>query len=155
MAALIHATSVHLPGLGGALLTGQAGSGKSDLALRLIDEGALLVADDQTALSFENGRLIARSPKPTRGIIEIRGIGILAVPAIAASEIRAAFILGGPSAERLPLQQNFALPAGLAAYGLALPAFALAALEASAPSRIRSALSGLRGHFRNDTGPGQ
>src|SRR3546814_10156556 len=48
----VHATTVALDGTG-VLLRGPAGSGKSDLALRLIDQGARLVADDRTALALE------------------------------------------------------------------------------------------------------
>ena len=60
---LVHATCVALDGAG-VLLRGPSGSGKSDLALRLIDGGARLVADDQVALSAEAGRLVARAPAP-------------------------------------------------------------------------------------------
>jgi HPr kinase/phosphorylase len=151
---LVHATSVHLPGLGGALVSGPPGSGKSDLALRLIDEGALLVADDQTVLAVEAGRLIARAPATISGQIEVRGVGIIRVPSIAATQIDAAFaMVSAAEIERLPTPQLFALPKALAAAGLALPLFPLAPFESSAPAKVRAALSGLKRLFRHDTGP--
>jgi serine kinase of HPr protein (carbohydrate metabolism regulator) len=58
---MVHGTTVALEGEG-VLLRGPSGSGKSDLALRLIDGGARLVADDQTELTRTANGLIARSP---------------------------------------------------------------------------------------------
>lgn len=151
----IHATSVHLPGLGGALIVGAAGSGKSDLALRLIDQGALLVADDQTALSIEGGQLIARSPAVIAGQLEVRGVGIVAVPSIAAARIVAAFVLAAPeSIVRLPEPGTFALPPQLVSATVKIPLFTLAPFEASAAAKLRAAMAGVNGLFRHETGPG-
>lgn len=76
MSGSIHATCIAIDHLG-VLLRGPSGAGKSDLALRLIDGGAMLVADDRTMLASESGRLVAR-PHPTlAGLIEVRGLGIL------------------------------------------------------------------------------
>ena len=76
---LAHATTVLVDGTG-VLLRGPSGSGKSDLALRLIDGGARLVADDQTALAVENGVLVAHPPRSIAGRLEVRGLGIVTVP---------------------------------------------------------------------------
>ncbi len=62
------------------LILGASGSGKSDLALRLIERGAMLVADDRTDLFARNGRLWGRPPAVLAGLIEIRGVGIVALP---------------------------------------------------------------------------
>jgi len=71
----IHGTCVALSGLG-VLLRGPSGSGKSDLALRLIDGGAKLVADDQVELALDAaGRVMARAPATLSGLLEVRGIG--------------------------------------------------------------------------------
>jgi HPr kinase/phosphorylase len=70
----IHASCVSIAGAA-LLLRGPSGAGKSDLALRLIDAGAGLVADDQTCLRRIEGRLIASTPERLRGMLEIRGIG--------------------------------------------------------------------------------
>ena len=75
----IHASCVAINGKG-VLILGESGSGKSDLALRLIDDGARLVADDRTELTVERGRLCARAPKSIAGLIEVRGLGIVAQP---------------------------------------------------------------------------
>ena len=75
----LHATCVSWRN-GGILLTGPSGSGKSDLALRMIRAGALLVADDQVIVQADNGRLIAGPPARLAGRIEVRGLGILPVP---------------------------------------------------------------------------
>ncbi|MHA1114324.1 MAG: HPr kinase/phosphorylase, partial [Alphaproteobacteria bacterium] len=76
---LVHATCVSLWGAG-ILLRGPSGSGKSDLALRLIDGGAVLVADDQVSLELRDGGLFASPPAATAGKLEVRGVGIVTVP---------------------------------------------------------------------------
>lgn len=72
---VLHATCVEWFGLG-VLIRGKSGAGKSDLALRLIDAGAALVADDQVLL--ENG--IASAPAQLQGLLEVRGFGIVKLP---------------------------------------------------------------------------
>ena len=73
----VHATAVLL-GAGGLLVIGPSGAGKSMLALRLIDRGAMLVADDRVDLQpSAGGRLAARPPPALAGLIEIRGLGVL------------------------------------------------------------------------------
>ena len=64
----------------GVLILGPSGAGKSDLALRLINEGAKLVADDRVELFVFRRHLHARPPKKTAGLLEIRGVGILEIP---------------------------------------------------------------------------
>jgi HPr kinase/phosphorylase len=82
----VHGTSLVVKGVG-VLLRGPSGSGKSDLALRLIDAGAELVADDQTALNFENGHLIMTSQAMIEGLLEVRGVGILPAPSTAKARL--------------------------------------------------------------------
>jgi serine kinase of HPr protein (carbohydrate metabolism regulator) len=62
------------------LIEGPPGSGKSSLALALIDRGAVLVGDDGVLLEPRGGRLIARPHPNTRGLIEVRNLGLLAQP---------------------------------------------------------------------------
>jgi len=76
---LLHATSVAIKGEG-VLLAGSSGIGKSDLALRLLDAGALLVSDDQTKLFVEEGSLFATSPSTIQGLLEVRHVGVFHVP---------------------------------------------------------------------------
>lgn len=70
----VHASCVAIGGRG-VLLVGPSGSGKSDLALRLIDGGAELVADDRVALRLADGRPVADAPPALAGLLEIREIG--------------------------------------------------------------------------------
>jgi HPr kinase/phosphorylase len=71
------------------LLRGPSGAGKSDVALRLIDGGAVLVSDDRTELVREGDRLVARAPEALRNRMEVRGVGIVTIPAV----VRAPLVL--------------------------------------------------------------
>jgi HPr kinase/phosphorylase len=83
----------------GVLLIGPPGSGKSDLLLRLLDRGFVLVADDR--VEIENG--VARAPLALAGLLEIRGLGILRLPHIAAARLAlAARLVPGGAVPRLP-----------------------------------------------------
>ena len=76
---LLHASCVVI-GACGVLLLGKSGSGKSDLALRLIKGGATLVSDDQVKLSRNGRSIVAAAPDNIKGLLEIRGLGILRFP---------------------------------------------------------------------------
>ena len=104
----IHATCVAINGKG-VLILGDSGSGKSDLALRLMDEGARLVADDRTELSVERGGLCARAPKSIAGLIEVRGFGIVAQPFASKAFVALAVKLD-TAPERLPEPAFYAPP---------------------------------------------
>lgn len=83
----IHATLVSLNNKG-VLLLGASGSGKSDVALRLIEEkGAILVADDRVDLRNLDGKIIGSAPKQIKGKLEIRNIGIVDFNTIDETEI--------------------------------------------------------------------
>lgn len=72
----LHASCVEKNGLG-VLLRGHAGAGKSSFALSLINQGFMLVADDQVRASAEDGCLMARPAESIKGLLEVRGVGIL------------------------------------------------------------------------------
>jgi HPr kinase/phosphorylase len=134
---LVHGTTVALDGEG-VLLRGPSGSGKSDLALRLIDGGARLVADDQTELGRAPSGLMARSPASIAGKIEVRGVGIIRVPTVPSAPLRLVIDLVPPDrVERLPE------PEFCEYLQCSLPLLALAPFEASAPAKIRVALASL------------
>lgn len=96
----IHATAVSIGGKA-VLLTGASGAGKSDLALRLIDRGAVLVADDQVELRLQDGVLRASPPPTIEGRIEVRGVGIVAMPFV--TDVPVALVIDlDPPPERLP-----------------------------------------------------
>ncbi len=82
----IHASCVSIEGVA-LLLRGPSGAGKSDLALRLLDAGAELIADDQTCLRHDNGLLIASAPERLRGLLEVRGLGPVRVLAAAPAPV--------------------------------------------------------------------
>ena len=133
----VHGTSVAIGG-DGILLRGPSGSGKSDLALRLIDAGARLVSDDQTELSRDGDAVIMQEPQTIAGRIEVRGVGILRVPTAAQAPLRLVVDLVAPGrVERLPEPQFCEV------LQRSIPLLALAPFEASTPAKIRFALAAL------------
>ena len=78
----VHASTVALDGRA-VLISGPSGSGKSDLALRLLDRAFTLVSDDQTIFSRDGDRMLAAAPPNSAGKLEIRGIGIVEIDHIA------------------------------------------------------------------------
>ena len=144
--ALIHGTCIAI-GAEGVLLVGKPGSGKSDLALRLIDQSgsglsgiqktAQLVADDQVIIRKVGGALVASAPASLKGKLEIRGLGIAELSVAAQVRLRLAVRLT-PSAEieRLPDLDRGRMDI----LGLAVPLILLDPLNASAPARLRAAL---------------
>jgi serine kinase of HPr protein (carbohydrate metabolism regulator) len=134
---LIHATTIQLMGHG-VLIFGDSGAGKSDLALRLIAEGAFLVADDQTELALRGDCLVATAPSTIAGKIEVRGLGIMAAPHTESANLRLAVHLA-TLIERMP-EASFWQPPDLAA-APRLPLVALAPFEPSAVVKLRMALS--------------
>src|SRR6266851_2230729 len=98
---LLHATAVAIDGRG-VLLRGASGAGKSDLALRLIDAGARLIADDQSELHRRGDSIIVRAPATIAGLVEVRGIGIIRLDALAEAPVALIVDLVPPEAlERL------------------------------------------------------
>lgn len=134
-AILVHATAVAV-GEHAVLLRGPSGSGKSDLALRLIDAGARLVADDQTRLWREGDAVFLRAPQPIAGLIEVRGVGIVRMTPLPRARLALIADLVAPQhVERLPE------PSSETIFGLAIPLVAIAPFEASAPAKLRLALA--------------
>jgi len=81
VAANVHASAVAFGPARGVLILGPSGAGKSRLALALIEAGAQLVADDQVLLTADKGALFACAPRATRGLIEVRGLGLVRLAA--------------------------------------------------------------------------
>ena len=131
----VHASCVAIDGRA-VLLGGRSGSGKSDLALRLIDRGAVLVSDDYTAVRRCDGRLWAAAPATIAGRIEVRGVGIVAMPAVAEAPVALYLDLDRmPTRMPEPERRRFA--------GVDVPAAALAPLEPSAAIKVELLLKAL------------
>lgn len=98
----VHATTVAL-GPRAIVIRGPSGSGKSSLALRMMALGAQLVADDRTCISRQpDGPPIASAAPTIRGMIEARGLGILAADPAPPTPVMAVVDLGVIETERLP-----------------------------------------------------
>jgi len=134
----IHASCIAV-GRHGVLLLGASGSGKSDLALRLIDQGAVLVADDRTILYMEKGLLHARAPASIKGLLEVRGLGIVKLQSRANVRVSLAVRLGRETA-RLPAPRFYEPPQPLSPKS-GVPEILLNGRRASAPAKIRTALA--------------
>ena len=144
--ALIHGSCIAIGGRG-VLLLGAPGSGKSDLLLRLLDHhgsgtsgrmrGAELVADDQVVIRRDGSSLLASAPPSLAGKLEVRGLGIIGVPAVAEARLDLAVRLT-PAAEieRLP----DLIASRIDILGLAIALILIDPEKPSAPARIRVAL---------------
>lgn len=127
----IHATAVAFQE-GAVLLLGESGSGKSDLALRLLDGGCVLVADDQVQLNVHEGRLHARAPQSLQGHIEVRGVGIVNLPFLPEAEVMLAVqLVPRGEVERMPADSTYEHA------GVVIPLLRLHAFDDSTAAKIR------------------
>lgn len=133
---IIHATLVKLDGKG-ILLIGKSGSGKSDLALRLIEnKKASLVADDIVDIVLQNGKLFGSVPQNLAGLLEVRNIGIIKYPYIESSSVDMLVNLTESSEEieRMPSNTKDVI------LGLEINKIDLYAKESSAADKVVAAL---------------
>jgi serine kinase of HPr protein (carbohydrate metabolism regulator) len=131
----LHASCVQLSGIGIVLL-GASGVGKSDLALRLIDSGATLVADDQVHVEAGETGLLGRPAEALAGLLEVRGLGILRLPYCEVSQLGLVVELDRAEiVARLPTRSTYSL------LGTDLRYLRLDPREASANAKVRLALT--------------
>ena len=137
----VHGTCVAV-GARAVLLRGPSGAGKSDLAFRLVREDASgetrLVADDQVGLRDEGGRLLASAPPALAGLVELRGLGLVALPSIG----EAPLVLIADLVARVAVPR-IAEPRHEAILGIRLPVISLHAFDGTATAKLRLALETL------------
>lgn len=116
----------------GVLIEGPSGAGKSDLALRALDAGFTLVADDRTILWASGGRLFGRAPETLYGLMEVRGLDVIRLPALPLAEVALVARHGAP--ERLPQREHVEI------LEIRAPLLTLDFREASAPAKLGRAM---------------
>lgn len=123
----------------GALIEGASGVGKSDLALRALEQGFRLVADDRVVTFSAGGRLYGRAPEPLAGLIEIRGLGVVDAAAVSFAEITLVIrcVEAPEQVERLPEPRFERIT------GVDVPVFDLWPREPAAPMKIRRMMQSL------------
>jgi serine kinase of HPr protein (carbohydrate metabolism regulator) len=125
----------------GALIEGPSGTGKSDLAIRMMANGFRLVADDRVVTWTSNGRLYGKSPQALSGLLEARGVGIVPQTPLNLCEIvllvecrrEPGDVARMPDAEPAEVM------------GVQLPRIELWPFEAAGPAKLRRALEYLGG----------
>ena len=131
----LHASCVAIDGRA-VLIGGPSGSGKSDLALRLLDRGFTLVSDDRTIVHRDGTRLVASAPETIKGKLEIRGIGIVEMATV--QNVPLALVVELTSdIERLPDDSERLI------LGIGVPLIGVDAMTASAASKVSVALDRL------------
>jgi serine kinase of HPr protein (carbohydrate metabolism regulator) len=132
----LHASCVAMDGRA-VLLAGPSGSGKSDLALRLLDRGFMLVSDDRTIVRKEGTRLVTSAPDSIKGKLEIRGVGIVDMDSL--PNVPLALVVELTSdIQRMPDDSRERM-----ILGVGVPLISVDAMTASAPSKVALALNRL------------
>ncbi len=134
----MHSSVVAVKG-SAVLIRGPSGSGKSDLALRFIDQGAELVSDDYVELHTVKSNIFVTPPETISGLLEVRGIGLMTFSYLKKAKLVLALDLVKTSQiERLPVRQN-----SLFVDGVSIPLYKLDGFAASATARVRVLLENL------------
>ena len=121
----------------GVLIRGRSGSGKSDMALRLMSMGAQLVVDDQAFVWASGGHAYATAPKTIEGQMELRGIGILPFSSLPVSRLWLVIDASDDEPERMPEQRLTHIS------GIPIPLLSLKLIHPSTPHLVAAALESL------------
>ena len=132
----IHSTSVVIDD-NGVLILGDSGSGKSDLALRLIDSGATLISDDISICRKNSNNIYLYCPPEIKGLLEVREIGIITVPFVERIKLRLVVNLKNNN-ERFPKDSCFRI------LGIKIPIINIEGKNSSAVAKIKVKLNEIR-----------
>ena len=130
----LHATSVAMEDNGVAIF-GDPGSGKSDLALRLIDSGATLISDDITVFSKLEKNINLFGIENTKGLLEVREIGIITVPYVEGIKLKLVVRLTDKEIERIPKKNQINL------LGLKFPKLEINGKNSSSVAKVKVKLN--------------
>ena len=130
----LHATSVAIEDNGVAIF-GDPGSGKSDLALRLIDSGATLISDDITVFSKLEKNINLFGIENTKGLLEVREVGIITVPYVEGIKLKLVVRLSDKVIERIPKKNQINL------LGLKFPKLEINGKNSSSVAKIKVKLN--------------
>ncbi len=133
----IHSTSVVIDD-NGVLILGDSGSGKSDLALRLIDNGATLISDDISICRKNLNNIYLYCPPEIKGLLEVREIGIITVPFVERIKLRLVVNLKSNNNERFPKDSSFRI------LGIKIPIINIEGKNSSAVAKIKVKLNEIR-----------
>ena len=133
----IHSTSVVIDD-NGVLILGGSGSGKSDLALRLIDNGATLISDDISICRKNSNNIYLYCPPEIKGLLEVREIGIITVPFVERIKLRLVVNLKSNNNERFPKDNSFRI------LGIKIPIINIEGKNSSAVAKIKVKLNEIR-----------
>ena len=130
----LHATSVAIEDNGVAIF-GDPGSGKSDLALRLIDSGATLISDDITVFSKLEKNINLFGIENTKGLLEVREVGIITVPYVEGIKLKLVVRLTDKVIERIPKTNQINL------LGLKFPKLEINGKNSSSVAKVKVKLN--------------
>ena len=133
----IHSTSVVIDD-NGVLILGDSGSGKSDLALRLIDSGATLISDDISICRKNLNNIYLYCPPEIKGLLEVREIGIITVPFVERIKLRLVVNLKSINNERFPKDSTYKI------LGIKIPIINIEGKNSSAVAKIKVKLNEIR-----------
>ena len=137
----IHATAIAIDEQG-ILFRGPSGAGKSDLALRMIEQGARLIADDRVELLKKGNDILAYAPQTIEGLIEVRSIGVIKMQNLGATCIKMVVdLVPAEELDRMPEDKQTEID------GVTLPLVRLNPFEVSAPAKVSLALAIHLGHI--------